>query len=90
MSLQTQWMRNTKDREIEVCKDDKGFFCMELVNHPTPSGCERWLPTYSDKRRWPDEATARAKFDELLAEIDKAMNEKFGELAGSVPKAKGA
>jgi hypothetical protein len=81
-------MRNTEEREIVTYKDEKGFFCGEMVNHPTPSGCERWLPTYDDNRRWPDEAKAREEFEKLLAEINKACEQKYGALAGKVPEAK--
>jgi hypothetical protein len=39
---------------------------VEMVNHPTPSGCERWMPSYSDKREWPDAETAKREFEAVL------------------------
>lgn len=67
MDLQTEWMRATPEREICVAKNANGTFsAVEMVNHPTPSGSPRWLPTISDNREWPDEETARREFEAVL------------------------
>ncbi len=36
------------------------------VNHPTPSGCDRWMMALSDNRGWDNKETARAEFEKLL------------------------
>ena len=67
MSLQTEAMRATDQRQITAFQHQNGkWSAMEIVNHPTPSGCERWMPTYSDKREWPDAETAKREFTALL------------------------
>jgi len=67
MSLQTEAMRATKDRYITTFQHKNGKWSgIEMVNHPTPSGCERWMPTYSDKREWPDSKTAKKEFKKVL------------------------
>lgn len=38
MSLQSMAMRETAKKEVLVAKDEKGFFGIEYVCHPTPSG----------------------------------------------------
>ena len=67
MSIQTEAMRDGADKSYGVFKENDGYHGIEYVNHPTPSGCERWLPTYSDKRGWSDKNTAIAKIKEMLA-----------------------
>jgi len=70
MGIQEEAMRQTKDRYVTVFKNDDGTFSgVELVNHPTPSGCERWLPTYSDSRHWPDAETAKKEFEAILSKV---------------------
>jgi len=60
-------MRATDQRQITTFQHKNGkWSAMEIVNHPTPSGCERWMPTYSDKREWPDAETAKREFAALL------------------------
>jgi len=71
MSIQTEWMRNTDEWMIDVYKDENGWHGIEYVNHPTPSGCERWMPTFSDKRNWPDKESALENFKKLLDSLDK-------------------
>ncbi len=67
MSLQTEAMRATAQRQVTAWQNDDGTWSgVEIVNHPTPSGCERWMPTYSDKRHWPDKETAIREFKALL------------------------
>ena len=67
MSLQTEMMRATDERKITAFQHKNGKWSgMEIVNHPTPSGCERWIPTYSDKREWVDEETAKREFATVL------------------------
>jgi len=87
MSLLTEGMRNTTEREITVYKDEDGLFHgVEYVNHPTPSGCERWLPTYSDNRGWPDKEIALKEFEKMLVEIEKQAEEKYAEMAKAIEK----
>ena len=67
MSLSTEFMRSTDQRIVGAGKNKNGTWsAYELVNHPTPSGCERWMPTYSDNRQWPDEETAKREFEAIL------------------------
>ncbi len=66
MDQQTNWMIGKEKPYTVVAKDDDGYFGIEYVNHPTPSGSERHLPTYSDKRRWPDAETAKKEFQDML------------------------
>jgi hypothetical protein len=66
MGLQEEAMRKNANKLYGACQDKEGWYGFEEVNHPTPSGCERWLMTYSDKRRWPDGETA-------ILEIKKAL-----------------
>jgi hypothetical protein len=68
MSIQTELMRTGAEKEILTAKDGQGYFGVEYVNHPTPSGCERWLPTYSDKRRFKTAEIAIKEFKSLLIE----------------------
>jgi hypothetical protein len=80
MDLQTKWMRDGAgpQKEIHAYKgpqfpgDAEGadlWHGIEYVNHPTPSGCERWLPTLSDKRGWPDAKTAIKEMEKSLKGI---------------------
>lgn len=65
--------------------DDKSFICvikhedgtfsgLEQRYHPTPSGCDRWLDGFKDKRRWPSQKEAvsqmLADFREMIASGD--------------------
>jgi hypothetical protein len=69
MSLLTEMMRSGAERTVTAVKGDDALWRgIELVNHPTPSGCERWLPTYSDKRGWNSSAKAIKEFKRLLKE----------------------
>jgi hypothetical protein len=63
MSLQTEFMRNESEKQIVICKDEKGYFAVEYVNHPTPSGLDRWVLTLSDKRRFKTEQEAADAFN---------------------------
>jgi len=67
MSIQTEAMRAGAEKAYGAFKQEDGWHGYEVVNHPTPSGCERWLMTYSDKRAWPDPETA-------IKEIKKILN----------------
>lgn len=71
MSIQTEAMRAGADSEIYGLKDKDGYYGIEYVNHPTPSGSDRWLPTYSDKRRFSTEEEAITEFKKLLDRINK-------------------
>ena len=66
---QTDAMRKMGKPYSVVCKDGAGYYGMEFVNHPTPSGSERHLPTVSDNRRWADADTAATEFAKLLKEV---------------------
>jgi len=46
-------------------KDTEQWHGVLMGNHPTPSGCERWMMLYSDKRGWPDARTAVEEFAKL-------------------------
>jgi hypothetical protein len=71
MSIQTEAMRAGADRTIHAFQHPNGkWSAVELVNHPTPSGCDRWLPSYSDKREWPDAETAKKELEAMLAKMD--------------------
>lgn len=69
MNIQTEAMREEADKDYEAFEDDDGWHGIEYVNHLTPSGCDRWLPTYSDKRGWPDIDTAIQKIKEMVGQI---------------------
>jgi len=85
MSLQTEAMRNTPEREIMVYQDKEELWHgVEYVNHPKLSGCERWLPTYSDNHGWPDKETALKEFDKMLIEINKTTKKKLEEMAKDI------
>ena len=70
MSIQTDSMIASAGDNKEIValqhKDTGEWHGVLMVNHPTPSGCERWMLAYSDKRGWPDAETAKSKFRELL------------------------
>jgi hypothetical protein len=70
MSIIIDAMRKTSEKEIIIDKDEKGYFGIEYVKHPTPSGCTRILPTYSDNRRFPSQEIAMEKFKEALAQLE--------------------
>jgi hypothetical protein len=42
-----------------------------MINHPTPSGCERWMMAYSDKRGWKTPKQAMDKFVAVSPEFQK-------------------
>jgi len=68
MSLQTEAMRQTDQRIITAGQKETGglWYGLEMVNHPTPSGCERWLITYSDNRGYPTAEEAKQEFSKIL------------------------
>jgi hypothetical protein len=72
MSIQTDFMRIGAKKHHCVCQDDNGYYGAEFVLHPSPSGHERCLPTYSDKRRFKTDIEAAAEFKETMAQLDKA------------------
>ncbi len=74
MNIQTEAMRKGGKPYSVVAKDDCGYYGIEFVNHPTPSGSERHLPTYSDSRRWPDAETAATRFAGLLNTLKEARD----------------
>ena len=74
------------DDKIYVAEDrGDGWHGVELVNHPTPSGCRRLMKTFSDNRGWPTEEkaievikAAMKKLDESYAEEDAKREAKKG------------
>lgn len=56
-------------------KETKQWHGVLMVNHPTPSGCARFMMSYSDQRGWPDEATAKKEFEKALKAQDEANAE---------------
>jgi hypothetical protein len=58
-----------EQRHVTAYQDEKGWHGVELVNHPTPSGECRLLPSYSDKRVWPDRETAIREFEKVLPKV---------------------
>jgi hypothetical protein len=84
MDLATKFMREASiDFEINVYKGDDGLYHgIEYVNHPTPSGCDRWLPSISDNRGFDTPEKAIEEFMKLLEEI-KSLAEKGKEIVES-------
>lgn len=66
MSILTGKARDGADKKYRVFKEDDGWHGIEYVNNPTPSGCVKWVATYSDRRGWPDKGTAIAKIKEMV------------------------
>ena len=72
MSIQTEAMRELagNNRLIDAGQkadhSDALWYGYEMVNHPTPSDCERWLMTYSSKIGYTTKNEAITKFKELL------------------------
>jgi hypothetical protein len=66
MSIQTEAMREMAGDQVYITagqhKETKQWHGYMMANHPTPSGCERWMMLYSDKRGWPDHKTAVDEF----------------------------
>ena len=71
---------------IEMAGDQKGIVVMQHrdtkkyhgaleVNHPTPSGCDRWMIVQSDNRGWDDPETARMQFELLLMAVAEKRRE---------------
>jgi len=72
MSILTESMRQTDQKIITAYKRENGKWSgIELVNHPTPSGNERWLPTYSHKLEFDDAKTAIREFTSYLKSLEK-------------------
>jgi len=70
MSIQTEAMRQTDQRIITAqCHANGKWSGIEFVNHPTPSGCVRWLPTYSHKLEYDDSETAVREFKLYLESL---------------------
>ena len=76
MSILTEAMRQTEQRKITAYKRENGKWSgVEYVNHPTPSGCERWLPTYSHKLEFDDSDTAIKEFTRYLETLMEEKDE---------------
>lgn len=72
MDIQTAAMREMAgpEKEINYIRHEDGTFsAIEYVNHPTPSGSERWLPTVSGNLHWPTQEKAKEEFEKLLARL---------------------
>lgn len=83
MSIQTEAMRELagKDQYITAGqhKDTKKWHGILMLNHPTPSGCERWMMAYSDKRGWDSAKIAVKEFkkvDKSFKKVKVFINEK--------------
>ena len=66
MSLQTSWMlagAGDDQRQVYYVKHDDGFSGELWINHPTPSGSERWMLLISDNRRFKTEPEARMAWE---------------------------
>lgn len=58
---------------ISAIKNINGTFSgCEYRNHPTPSGCVRFLPTFSDQREWD---TAEIAIEELRKSLENMRKE---------------
>jgi len=67
MSLHIELMRSTIDRYVTAYQPENGQWSgVEMVSHPTPSGCELSKPSDSDERQWPDATTAKREFEAVL------------------------
>lgn len=66
MTLQTEAMREQAGNDQYITagqhKDTKKWHGYLMVNHPTPSGCDRWMMAYSDKRGWDSAEKAMDEF----------------------------
>ena len=79
-SIQSEAMREIagNDQYITAAKhkDTKEWHGIFMLNHPTPSGCDRWMMVYSDSRGWDTKKRAIKEF--------VAMDEKgFGKVKQS-------
>lgn len=87
MSLQTEAMREQAgdQKYVTAYKDAEGYWHgVEMVNHPTPSGCERWMPTYSDKRPWPTPELAKEEFEKELPKLQQAAEEHWQKVLANM------
>lgn len=82
MNLQTQLMRHGAKKRLIAKENKDGWSATEYVNHPPPSGSERWLPTVSDNRIWPDAKTAKRELKKDLLEVDKAFAKAIPDIFG--------
>jgi hypothetical protein len=68
MSLQTETMRELAGDQQYITaaqhKNTNQWHGILVVNHPTPSGCDRWMVVYSDNRGWDTPSEALDKFVE--------------------------
>lgn len=66
MSLQTEAMLEMAGEDAYITagqhEKTKQWHGYLMANHPTPSGYERWMMLYSDKRGWPTQKTAITEF----------------------------
>ena len=74
MDLQTQSMLDSAgdDRIITVGQDEetKKYHGLLYVNHPPPSGVDRYLLALSDNRWWDDKEVAEKEFKKSLEEAN--------------------
>ena len=74
MDMQSKAMIDGSNGDMYIVvgqhKDTGKYHGMLYVNHPTPSGSDRYMLVLSDTRGWDDEETAKAEFREALADSD--------------------
>jgi len=84
MSLQAEAMREQAGDEQYITagqhRETRQWHGLLMVNHPTPSGCARWMMLYSDKRGWPDAQTAVDEFAKIKSfEKIKKLSDSYGQ-----------
>ena len=66
MSMQTAWMlagESEDQRRVSYVEYGDGFAGELWINHPPPSGLERWMLLISDNRRFKTEPEAREAWE---------------------------
>jgi hypothetical protein len=70
ISLQTETMITSAGANKYVAvaqhRETKKWHGVLMINHPTPSGCERWLMAFSDSRGFEDPNNAIGQFRNIL------------------------
>lgn len=81
MSRQLFWMREGAAKNISAYRDENGLYHgIGFVNHPTPSGCSRMLPTVSDPKGYTTEQEALDAFRILIGKLDVEQKRYYEEL----------
>lgn len=76
MSIQTEAMRDMAGDDGQYItaaqhRETKKWHGILMINHPTPSGCDRWMMGYSDNRGWDSHKQA---VDEFVAVSESFKN----------------